>query len=203
MKDFWNERYNTEEFIYGENPNEFLKEKTQDILPGKILFPCEGEGRNAVFAAQLGWEVSAFDLSESGKEKAALLAQKNNVQVKYIVSDIDNISYPEQSFNSLALIYAHFHADLRKQYHQKLASYLKKGGILIIEAFSKQHTENQKRNPSVGGPKNSEMLYEIDDLVGDFEGFDIVEVYETTIELNEGNYHKGKASVIRILAVKR
>lgn len=201
MKDFWNERYSTPEFIYGEHANEYLKEKIQAILPAKILFPCEGEGRNAVYAALLGWEVSAFDQSDVGRKKAALLAQKNNVQLDYIISDFENISYLEQSFDTLCLIYAHFHSNTRKKHHQKLASYLKKGGLLIIEGFSKQQIENQKLN--TGGPKDIAMLYDLNEILTDFNEFEFIEAYEATIELNEGNYHSGKASVIRVLAIKK
>lgn len=203
MKDFWNERYSEQEFIYGESPNEYLKEKLKTIPSAKILFACEGEGRNVVFAAQSGWEVSAFDQSEMGKQKAELLAQKNNVQIEYIASDLDNISYPEQSFDALALIYAHFHSDTRKKYHQKLASYLKKDGILIIEAFNSQQIENQRQNPNTGGPRDVEMLYDLEEILSDFEGFELIEACGTMTELNEGNYHTGKASVIRIFAIKK
>ena len=73
MKEFWNERYRQNEFAYGEEPNEFLKEQLAKLQPGSILFPAEGEGRNAVYAAQSGWQVSAFDISEEGKKKAERL----------------------------------------------------------------------------------------------------------------------------------
>lgn len=74
--DFWDERYSRDEFIYGEQPNEYLKQKLAQLAPGKALFAAEGEGRNAVFAAKSGWIVSAFDQSEAGKTKAKLLAEK-------------------------------------------------------------------------------------------------------------------------------
>ncbi|EMO25801.1 thiopurine S-methyltransferase domain protein [Leptospira interrogans serovar Bataviae str. HAI135] len=67
--DRWNERYSKEEFAFGEQPNEYLKEQLEKLEIGKILFPAEGEGRNAVFAAKLGWNVSAFDISVEGKRK--------------------------------------------------------------------------------------------------------------------------------------
>src|SRR5690606_3132220 len=114
MKAFWNERYSQQAFVYGESPNDYLKEKLRAIPPAKILLPCEGEGRNAVYALQSGWQVSAFDQSEAGKQKAELLARKNNVEIKYTVSDLENIKFPEASFDALALIYAHFHQDSRR-----------------------------------------------------------------------------------------
>lgn len=202
MKEFWDERYSQEGFAYGENPNEYLKAKLAEIPVGKILFPAEGEGRNAVFAATLGWEVSAFDQSKEGKNKAESLAQKNGVEIDYEISDMEHISYPENSFDVLVLVYAHFPLENRREYHQKLSSYLKKGGLLVLEGFSKNHLEHQKQNPKAGGPKNAAMLYDLEELKSDFEKFDFTECYETEADLTEGVYHVGKASVIRIFATK-
>lgn len=202
MKEFWDERYSREEFVYGVNPNEYLKAKLAEIPVGKILFPAEGEGRNAVFSATLGWDAFAFDLSKEGKNKAELLAQRNGVQIAYKISDMEHISYPENSFDALALVYAHFPLENRREYHKKLSSFLKKGGLLVLEGFSKKHLENQKRNPKAGGPKNAEMLYDLNELKSDFEKFDFTECYEAETNLTEGVYHVGKASVIRIFATK-
>ena len=83
MQDFWNKRYAETEFAYGALPNEFLKEQLQNLSAGKILFVCEGEGRNAVFAAKQYWNVEAFDLSAEGKKKALQLAEQNNVTINY------------------------------------------------------------------------------------------------------------------------
>lgn len=202
-KDFWNERYSREEFAYGEKPNQYLKDKLSALPPGTILLPAEGEGRNAVYAAKNGWVVSAFDQSEAGKRKAMLLAEKNAVNIDYLVSDVETTGYSEQSFDALALIYAHFPADVRKKYHQQLGGYLKKGGILIIEAFSKEHTKNQQLNPSAGGPRDTSALYDIAAIQSDFKGYEFKEALATDIELQEGNHHLGQAGVIRIFAIKK
>lgn len=76
MQDFWNERYNREEYVYGEAPNEYFRQQLQTLTPGSILMPLEGEGRNGVYAAGLGWQVDAFDMSTEGKRKALQLAKK-------------------------------------------------------------------------------------------------------------------------------
>jgi hypothetical protein len=73
---FWNQRYGNAEYVYGEDPNKFLASQIKVLKPGKIIFPCEGEGRNAVFAAFLGWQVAAFDGSAVGQFKALQLAAK-------------------------------------------------------------------------------------------------------------------------------
>lgn len=202
QKDFWNKRFSKEEFIYGEKPNEYFKEKLSNLSSGKILLPAEGEGRNAVFAAVSGWEVVAFDSSESGKKKAEMLAEKNRATIDYQVWDVKDFQHPTPEFDVLALIYAHFPSEDRQTYHQKLTSYLKKDGVLILEGFSKNHVENQKENPSAGGPKNIDMLYDLESLKEDFKDFDFIEFKERTIKLHEGNYHNGQAEVIRIFAKK-
>lgn len=203
QKDFWNERFSKEEFIYGEKPNEYFKEKLKNLSPGKILLPAEGEGRNAVFAAVSGWEVVAFDSSESGKKKAKILTEKNQVTIEYQIWDVKDFQHSTSEFDVLALIYAHFPLEDRRTFHQKLASCLKKDGVLILEGFSKNHVENQKENPYAGGPKNIDMLYDLKSLKEDFKGFDFIELEEKTINLREGNYHHGQAEVIRIFAKKR
>jgi hypothetical protein len=76
----WNERYGADEYVYGKEPNGFLKEFIDNHPPGKILLPAEGEGRNAVYAASKGWEVTAFDFSEEGKKKALKLALKKPIK---------------------------------------------------------------------------------------------------------------------------
>lgn len=202
QKDFWNERYAQEEYIYGEKPNEYVKSKLAEISGQKILFPAEGEGRNAVYAAKNGWKVFAFDPSESGKMKAETLAKRNNVSLDYKISNVENVEYPERSFDVVVLIYAHFHSDFRREYHHKLSSFLKPGGILILEAFSQKHIQNQKINPNSGGPQNPDMLYDLEGLKEDFKNFEFVEAEEKTVNLKEGRHHLGQATVIRIFAKK-
>lgn len=202
-KEFWNERYNQPDFVYGEKPNLYLESQLRKLPTGEILFPAEGEGRNSVFSAELGWKSVAFDQSEEAKKKAEKLAETKNVKVHYNVSTMENIDYPENNFDAIALVFAHFNIEDRKKYHQKLASLLKKGGTLIIEGFSKDHQYFQEINPKIGGPKNPEMLYDLETLKSDFEDFNFIEAYQSEIELNEGLFHIGKASVVRILATKK
>ncbi|MGM0580908.1 MAG: class I SAM-dependent methyltransferase [Bacteroidota bacterium] len=197
MKEFWNERYAKNEFIYGTEPNEFLREELEQLPAGRIILPCDGEGRNAVFAAKLGWEVSAFDYSASAKEKAFALAKQERVSPHYEVADIHEKEFKENSADVVALIYAHFPAELRKIAHQKAIKWLKPGGKLILEAFNPKQIDNDS-----GGPKNIEMLYSEDLLREDFKDLKIekLEILETN--LSEGNFHKGKADVIRLIAIK-
>ncbi|WP_083638968.1 class I SAM-dependent methyltransferase [Algoriphagus marinus] len=200
---FWDQRYSQEDFAYGKEPNEYLKSKLLDLPPGRILFPAEGEGRNAVFAAQLGWDVFAFDSSIEGKKKAEKLALENGVAIDYQVEDLEEADYPANYFDAIALSYTHFPEVKRRIFHQKLSAYLKNGGILILECFSKKHLDYQKENPNAGGPKDESMLFDLEELKEDFKGFDFLEAYETETELTEGLYHVGKVSVIRLFGVKK
>ena len=154
MNSFWNERYSAKEYIYGEDSNIFFAEQLSLLKPGSIILPCEGEGRNAVFAASNGWKVNAFDSSEAGKIKALQLADKKGVSIKYVVDDAMAITYPESSADVVAFIYAHLPPATRKLIHKKAITWLKPGGKIILEAFN----PNQLQNIS-GGPKDVSMLY--------------------------------------------
>lgn len=201
--DFWNDRFGKKEYIYGTEPNEYLKEKLSDLKPGKILFVAEGEGRNSVYAASLGWQVEAFDQSVAGREKALMLAKRKKVALNYKISDAAEINYPDHSFDAMALIYAHFPDSSRRKFHRRVAGFLKPGGVVILEAFSKKQVEKQKINPQAGGPKVLDMLYDLDEVKKDFEGFKMIEATEVPTHLSEGEYHKGEGIVIRIFARKR
>ena len=199
----WDDRYSNEEFAYGTTPNNYLKEQIEKLNTRTILFPAEGEGRNAVFAAKLGWEVSAFDISEEGKNKAIKLAETNNVVIDYKVGQLETLNYKAEQFDAIALIYAHFPAELKSDIHKMLETYLRKDGIIIFEAFSKKHLEYLAINDKVGGPKDIESLFSIEEIQADFPNYDIIELEEKEIELNEGLFHNGKGSVIRFVGKKK
>ncbi|MBL0303256.1 MAG: class I SAM-dependent methyltransferase [Cytophagaceae bacterium] len=199
----WNERYGQSEYAYGEEPNEFLKEKIGAMSPGNALFPAEGEGRNGVFAAKLGWKVSAFDLSEEGMKKAIKLAGKHSVFLDYQVGELQNLNYKNDSFDLVALIFAHFPAEIKSEIHQSLTTLLKKGGIVIFEAFSKKHLDYQAKNPAVGGPRDLGSLFSLEEIKNDFNDFEFLELEEKEIELSEGQFHSGLGSVIRFIGKKK
>jgi SAM-dependent methyltransferase len=199
---FWDQRYGQEEYVYGSTPNEFYKKWIDKLVPGKAFFPAEGEGRNAVYAAQLGWQVLAIDQSEMGKRKALDLALSKQVQIEYLVADLEAIDLSDRTFDLIVLIYAHLHDSIRRTIHQKLADRLNPGGHVILEAFSKQHPPYQLLNPAVGGPRELAYLYDEAEIVSDFSG--LKPIYQATeeIELSEGAYHAGKGSVVRFVGKK-
>jgi SAM-dependent methyltransferase len=197
MNEFWDQRFAAEEYIYGKEPNEFFKNELIKLPIGKILLPAEGEGRNAVYAAKLGWEVYAFDSSKEGKRKAELLAKENNVKINYIITDFENVDYPLNTFDCIGLFYAHQHVSVRTIHHHKILSYLKSGGTILLEAFTKQQLGN-----TTGGPQDLNLLYSKDELSIDFKGLNSVNIVELEKELNEGDYHKGNAFVINVVGTK-
>jgi Methyltransferase domain len=199
----WNDRYRKDEYAFGIQPNEYLKKQLVKLKVGTILFPAEGEGRNAVFAGKLGWAVSAFDISTEGKNKALRLAENNHVAVDYQIGELPTLRYDSEQFDVIALIYAHFPGNIRSKYHKLLDKYLRKEGIIILEAFSKNHLEYRLKNEKVGGPTDLENLFSIEEVKSDFDNYEIIELVEEEIELNEGLYHNGKGSVIRFVGRKK
>lgn len=202
-KEFWNNRYKTKDYAYGKEPNLFFKTAIQNFKTGSILLPLEGEGRNAHHAAKLGWEVTGFDSSIEGQKKALQLCKKSNVSIKYDIADIEEVSYPTESFDAIGLIFAHFPLLKRRAFHQKITAYLKPGGLLFLEGYSKEHYAFNSLDSKVGGPDNPEMLFSKEDLLVDFSNFEILKLEKKEIVLNEGLYHNGKSAVIRMIAKKK
>ncbi|HDR50454.1 MAG TPA: class I SAM-dependent methyltransferase [Mariniphaga anaerophila] len=197
MSEFWNERYALKEYAYGTEPNRFFEAQIKRLSPGKVLFPAEGEGRNAVHAAKNGWEVYAFDSSKEACKKAENLAAVSGVSIQYKVTDFDKINFPAEFFDSIVLIFAHFHPLKRKEYHQKLISFLKPGGTFIIEGFSKKQMQFNS-----GGPRNIEMLFSKQEIEEDFSSLSELNLEEQLIELDEGPFHQGIASFVRMIGTK-
>lgn len=199
----WNDRYSGEGFAYGTAPNNYFKTQLEKLPVGNLLLPAEGEGRNAVYAARLGWQVAAFDISAEGKNKALQLAAQNKVTIDYTVGKLEDMNFKAGQFDSIGLIYAHFPAAVKSSIHLALDPFLRKSGVIIFEAFSKNHLAYIARNEKVGGPKDIDSLFSLDEIKADFANYEILELAETEIELKEGEYHNGLASVIRFTGRKK
>lgn len=203
MKTFWDERYRHAEYAYGTEANEFLKFcLTEYSLQGKMLFVAEGEGRNAVYAATQGNEVIAFDQSEAGKRKALQLAESKNCNISYLIADANNMPFEPDSFDAIVLIYAHFAPENRAQIHKNLLNYLKKGGYVVLEGFSKNNLVYREQNPGVGGPADEAMLFTTELIQNEFSKLSSLYLQEEIVKLNEGKYHIGTASVVRYVGKK-
>lgn len=198
MKEIWDKRYNTKEYQYGTDANEFFKQYIDRTNPGRVLLPAEGEGRNAVYAASKGWTVDAFDYSRIAREKALKLAQNQNVTINYTVSDFFDFALKPDFYDLIGLVYAHVHKDSRRAFHQKYIKGLKKNGVFLLEAFSTEQIKN-----GTGGPKNIDMLYTLKDVKEDFNSLNILQAEQIDVQLNAGNHHTGAGNIIRLLAQKK
>ncbi len=195
MNEMWNKRYAQEEYVYGKEPNEFFKQELEQLSPGNILLPAEGEGRNAVFAAQLGWKVNAFDSSYEAFRKAQKLAQEKKVRIHYFIDAFEEVLLPEDIFDLIGLFYVH--TQNRRNNHQQIISYLKPNGILLLEAFTKKQINN-----NTGGPQKKEMLFSVEELKEDFSSLSELKIWEEERFLNEGEDHAGIANIVRVIGRK-
>jgi len=197
MQTFWDERYAGEEYVYGISPNAFFKECLKNLKPGILLLPAEGEGRNAVFAASLGWETEAFDFSRVARQKAEALARQAGQALRYTTHDISSFPWPENAHDAVGLFFVHVPEPQRAYLHRQVIRSLKPGGHVILEAFSPGQMAF-----SSGGPRNPELLYALDQLLADFEGLEFLRAEALETDLQEGQFHSGKAAVVRLFAKK-
>lgn len=197
MQAFWNARYTEPDFAYGTQPNVFFRETIDQLPVGTLLLPAEGEGRNAVYAAQQGWNVTAFDFSVEARNRALKLAQERGVTIDYQLRQSQDFDPTGLAFDAIGLCYAHLPAALRADFHLKLAKALAPSGRIILEAFHK----NQRQYTS-GGPKDETMLFSVEELQKEFADLKIVLLEDCIVELDEGIYHQGKAHVVRMIAVR-
>lgn len=198
--EMWDDRYARKDYAYGITPNSFFKNTIEKyMLTGSILLPAEGEGRNAVYAAKKGLDVTAFDISIEGKKKALKLAEKENVRINYEVGNFFDLDLINKKYDSAALIFAHFPPPLLSKYHRKIADLIKPNGLIILEGFSKGHLPFRNANPNIGGPNNIEMLFSKESIKNDFFDFEVIKLEEIEVELKEGEFHNGIGKVIRYI----
>ncbi len=197
-KEFWNERYNQKDFAYGIRPNQQFNDFLNTIPVGRLLLPAEGEGRNAVFAAKIGWQVDAFDISEAGKQKAIHLSNIENVKISYQIDDFSSFTAEPNTYDCIAFIFTHLPSKDRINVFKNYQIYLKTGGKIFIVGFSKLQLGKDS-----GGPKNLDQLFSKEELKSDFHemNIDIIEEFETKID--EGIYHQGNASLVKLVATKK
>lgn len=193
---FWNKKYDKQDFHYGLKPNRFIALMLESRPPGRMLLVGAGEGRNAVYAASLGWEVHAIDLSSTARGKALNLAASKGLELQYSLEDASQFE-SDYKFDAIGLFFAHFPPDVRRSIHQNLCNYLKPVGELWLEAFAPGQLDFAS-----GGPKMAEMLYGPETLQMDFEALQIRQLEVKRYELDEGEGHQGLGEVIRLRAVR-
>lgn len=195
MQDFWDNQYKREDYYFGTEPNEFFRTFIDSLPPGKILLPGAGEGRNAVYAAEAGWEVDAFDFSPVGREKALRFARDKEVEIHYSLQDIRNFNCRKGYYDVIAIIFLQLPPEDRRKFHQQIIQCMDpNGGNLYLLGFSKKH---QPINPQENTP-----LYTPQELMNDFKDLQIDLLQEEEVELEEGIGHKGTAHIIKLTALR-
>lgn len=192
----WDERFASKEYVYGTDANKHFKTCLEKLEPGKILIPGEGEGRNALYAAQSGWDVFAFDGSVEGRRKALNLASENNIEYRYEISYYQDFT-SDLKFDAIALIFTHLDPTHRPAFHQKMISMLNDGGHIILQGFRKEQL-----GLDTGGPKNLGMLYSKEELEHDFNALSEVSLFPQDDHLSEGIFHQGDARLINLFGKK-
>jgi len=193
MQQFWDQRYAENETVYGNEPNKFFRLFIDQHKPGTLLLPAEGEGRNAVYAASRGWQVDAFDFSQVAREKALDFARGERVVINYELKNIADFKAGKQ-YDAVGLIFIHLPEVLRKKFHQEVYNSIKPGGFMVLEAFAKEQAQLES-----GGPRDATLLYDAPSLCNDFPFLHMISCEQKEIFLEKGDYHKGKASVLRMI----
>ena len=197
MQAFWNERFGHDEYAYGTQPNQFFREELSKRTPGNLLLPGEGEGRNAVFAAELGWTVDAIDWSESGRQKALRLATERGVAINYQVASFEESLVRTGTYDACGIIFFHLEPGLMRDVFRATFRGLRAGGVLIAELY-----EKKQLGFGTGGPRSADLLYTADQIQSWIEP-DVAEVLsleEHEVELQEGAFHSGPSAVLRLVA---
>lgn len=193
----WNDRFSEPGFAYGTEPNDYLVSVVGRIPKGRVLSLAEGEGRNAVYLASLGYEVTAVDGSTVGLRKAEELATVRGVTITTIHADLGEFKIEPEQWDGIIAFYCHLLSSIRIPLHQAVVRGLKPGGVFAVEAFSKEQIGND-----TGGPKSLDMLMSLDELKSECAGLEFIHADELQRDVHEGRGHTGLASVVQILGVK-
>ncbi|MBN9678261.1 SAM-dependent methyltransferase [Salipiger bermudensis] len=195
----WEERFNTEDYVFGRAPAAFLLAHAEWLTPGaSALSVADGEGRNSVFLAQKGLSVTAWDGAPSAIAKARKLAQEAGVEVDYQVADLEAWDWPEAAYDLVLGVFIQFVGpEARARLFGRMVRVLRPGGVLMLHGYTPKQLDH-----GTGGPKALENLYTEALLREAFAGLEIrvLESYEA--ELDEGHGHKGVSALIDLVAVK-
>lgn len=193
----WDDRYREPGFAYGVEPNDFLVSEASLLPTGRILSLAEGEGRNAVYLAGLGHDVTAVDASLVGLQKAQELAARKGVAITTLHADLAEFEIGESLWDGIVACYCHLPSAIRLQVHAAVVRGLKPGGRFVLEGFSKDQLAYD-----TGGPKSLDMLMSVDELKQELTGLDFLRAVQLEREVVEGTKHTGRASVVQVLAAK-
>lgn len=193
----WNSRFEGDDYLFGTEPNVWLKEHAGVWPPGgRVLCVADGEGRNSVWLAGQGFAVDAFDIAEAGVAKARRLAQQRGAAVNYSVADCEGYAWPQGRCDGVAAIFVQF-ADPaeRQRLFARMVASLKPGGTLVLQGYTPKQLEY-----GTGGPPHASHLYTLQMLREAFAGLQILELREYEAEMAEGARHRGRSALIGLVA---
>lgn len=197
----WDERYAEDGFAFGTDPNDFLAEVADRLPVGRTLCIGDGEGRNGVYLAGLGHEVTTVDLSPVGVLKARRLAAERGVEIDARVADLEHFDLGTRQWDCIVSVFCHLPKTLRRAVYSRVPAALRPGGCFVLEAY---RAENIGRG--VGGPQSPEMTVELEDFLADIgttPGMEIEIGREVEREIIEGRYHNGLSATTQVLARRR
>lgn len=194
--EFWDQRYgNADGFVFGTEPNDFLRTVADRIPAGPVLCLAEGEGRNAVFLAQRGHAVTAVDLSAAGLGKARELAAQRGVALATEVADLSRYTIAPGAWSGIVAIFMHLPPALRRDVLARAAAGLRPGGVFVMEAYTPAQLAF-----GTGGPKDAALLPTLELLRAELPGLDFVHGAELERDVIEGGGHTGRAAVVQVVA---
>ena len=191
----WDERYSTEGYAYGTEPNQFLVENFYQIPKGKVLSLAEGEGRNAVFLAKHGYSVTAVDGSIVGLNKAKKLADENGVTIETVHADLADFDLGENKWDGIMSIFVPLPSFLRKHLYKKIESALKPNGVFLLEAYTPDQISH-----GTGGGSSADTMQTKESLTLEMPHLKFIHLAELEREVIEGTYHTGLGSVVQAIA---
>lgn len=194
----WEERYRTDHYLYGTEPNSFLHANVPALPLGDVLCLAEGEGRNSVFLAGTGRKVSSVDLTEAGVAKTLRLAEERGVVVDAVVADLANYDLGEDRWDGIVSIFAHTPRAVRVDLHCRVAKALRPGGVFLLEAYTPEQIGR-----GTGGPPSVELTMTSECLSEELESLEFIHSVEIEREIVEGTGHTGKGAVVQLIARKR
>lgn len=191
----WDERYSQPGFAYGTQPNDFLASVAAQIPEGPVLTIGEGEGRNAVFLAGLGYKVVAVDQSEPGLSKLRRQAEERGLCIQTHQADLAHYSIVPNAWAAIVSIFCHLPPAIRVPLHTAVVEGLRSGGVFVLEAYTPLQL-----TMGTGGPSSPDLLLSLEVLSNELRGLDFVEAREINREVCEGTFHTGMASVVQLVA---
>lgn len=198
MQNVWNQRFELDEYVYGDKPNAFI-ESQADRLKGKkkVVAFAEGEGRNAVFLARQGHDVTAWDYAVNGLMKTEKLADRFNVKVETSQKDLVQDPVPYEEYDAAIMVFGHFSKSDQKKVIEKMISVVKPGGVVMLEVYSEDQLRYQ-----TGGPKTADMLYSPMDLLEWTHSYQMLHFFYGEQRRDEGKLHNGMGHVIQVIIRK-